>query len=300
MLVNTFLPFAFAPLILTLPLAGLAWSRGAHWLGGLASLSGAILFGHFFLLYGALFLPRLAGGRPGPGPTLLLQTFNVGWDQREPERIAAAVADVNADVVALVEMDEDTSSYLGQALASQYPYVVLEEKGSSGLLSRLEILEVEWIPFGDNPLLLRVVIDWEKTPLTVFVVHLQVPEFKTWSATGVPLGLEDTERWGWVREIRRRALSVAGPVIVMGDFNMAPSNPAYDEIAAYLTDAFRAAGWGFGFTWPQGAGYHGIYVPFRLVRIDYVFHSPDLYPLTVGLGCDSGSDHCYLTVRLRR
>ncbi len=61
-------------------------------------------------------------------------------------------------------------------------------------------------------------------------------------------------------------------------------------VHAGLTDAFRAAGQGFGFTWP--ATLHDAYLsPPPLARIDYIFHTPHFYPRRAWVGPAIGSDH---------
>jgi len=58
------------------------------------------------------------------------------------------------------------------------------------------------------------------------------------------------------------ARKAPGSAVVVGDFNMPRLSPAYRRISAGYRDAFRAAGWGFGYTYRSNR-------PFQ--RIDYVF-----------------------------
>ena len=48
----------------------------------------------------------------------------------------------------------------------------------------------------------------------------------------------------------------------MGDFNNPPRGRLYQRLAGCFQDAFRAAGWGLGETYPVGT---------PLLRIDYLF-----------------------------
>ncbi|MDQ3248737.1 MAG: endonuclease/exonuclease/phosphatase family protein, partial [Chloroflexota bacterium] len=65
-----------------------------------------------------------------------------------------------------------------------------------------------------------------------------------------------------------------GPVIVVGDFNSTDQSDVYQTLTTALTDAHRAAGWGFGHTFPAYAGWwRNLPILTRLVRIDMIFSS---------------------------
>lgn len=57
------------------------------------------------------------------------------------------------------------------------------------------------------------------------------------------------------------------PVLVCGDFNSIPSSYTYHYLSELLKDGFRTAGNGYMYTFRHGK---------KLLRIDYIFHSPDL------------------------
>jgi endonuclease/exonuclease/phosphatase (EEP) superfamily protein YafD len=79
------------------------------------------------------------------------------------------------------------------------------------------------------------------------------------------------------------------PFLVAGDFNLVPLHRAYRPLARVARDSWREAGWGFGFTWPTRRG-DGRLPP--LVRIDYLWHSPTLRPISIRvLPDETGSDH---------
>lgn len=80
-------------------------------------------------------------------------------------------------------------------------------------------------------------------------------------------------------------------MIVVGDFNTAPTEPAFDRFVAGLVDAHRAVGIGPGWTWrpsrlePLGIG---------LLRIDLALSGPGATPTRIGERCDLPGDHCQL------
>ena len=67
----------------------------------------------------------------------------------------------------------------------------------------------------------------------------------------------------------------------------------YGLLSDRLADAHRAAGWGFGHTFPAYAGsYRGIPIVARQMRIDMVFLVQELVPLRCYTGSTGGeSDH---------
>lgn len=57
------------------------------------------------------------------------------------------------------------------------------------------------------------------------------------------------------------------PVLACGDFNSIPSSYTYHYLTDFLKDGFKTAGNGYMYTFRYGK---------KLLRIDYIFHSPDL------------------------
>lgn len=65
--------------------------------------------------------------------------------------------------------------------------------------------------------------------------------------------------------IRQLALASPYSVVVCGDFNSLPSSYTYAELSDILKDGFRTSGRGYMYTFRYFK---------RLLRIDYIFHSP--------------------------
>ena len=146
------------------------------------------------------------------------------------------------------------------------------------------------------------------------------------SATVTPRGLGGASPWSW--HIRYRGILVDGPfglptlrhdrsaiapsaavrqtidpilaagtpLVLLGDFNMVDREVGYAELSAGLIDAQRAVGLGPGLTWrPESVEW----LPFGLLRIDYVFSANGLEPIAIGPDCTPrGSDHCLLHATL--
>jgi len=91
-----------------------------------------------------------------------------------------------------------------------------------------------------------------------------------------------------------------------GDFNMSDLSEAYQIVASQMTDSYRVAGFGMGFTHPefvQGNSYGQVFpndfpIP-HLVRLDYVFYSQGIHATEAKVWHESGgSDHRPVFVRL--
>jgi vancomycin resistance protein VanJ len=90
-----------------------------------------------------------------------------------------------------------------------------------------------------------------------------------------------------VRRTQTEALLAAtrrerGTLIVCGDFNTPPRGHVYAMLADRWTDAFGAAGSGFGYTFASAM---------PVLRIDYVWLSRDLRPAGARVPAAAGSDH---------
>jgi endonuclease/exonuclease/phosphatase family metal-dependent hydrolase len=79
------------------------------------------------------------------------------------------------------------------------------------------------------------------------------------------------------------------PTIVCGDFNDTPMSYAYNQFDKLLIDAFRESGFGIGTTYigkvPAG-------------RIDYIFHTPNLFSTEFKIQKEKLSDHRAISCKL--
>ncbi len=87
------------------------------------------------------------------------------------------------------------------------------------------------------------------------------------------------EQADFVRQLIR---SSSVPVIVCGDFNDTPASYAYHRVKGLLTDGFRQAGSGFGYTFRELR---------RLFRIDYIFYSSNFQGIRYDSPALPYSDH---------
>ncbi len=292
-LLNTFSPFLFPPLLLILPLA--IWARSKSVL-----IAGSIAAGLVLLLYGSQFLTQPAPVSAATNGTLTVMTFNLGPGQARPEQNLAAIEEEEPDIVAVQELVPATVKLLGERLVQRYPYSILDLRaGTTGLMTRYPIIKTDWFrPAGRGRPVLQATVDANGVPIHVLAVHPLPPDISWYNKYPLPTGLDDDEQELEANDILRRATSLRGPVLIMGDFNMSDQSPVYAVVSTALKDSYRDAGWGFGFTFPNNLRVHGIPVPGPFIRIDYVFHSDQLSAQFAQVSCKGGSDHCYLIVKL--
>lgn len=233
--------------------------------------------------------------------TITLMTFNLGWDVTPPDLLAQTIAASPADIVAVQEVTAEAAAVLSTELAAAYHYRILDPSvGTTGLLSKLPIVSTQWLSPPNGRPFLHAVVNREGVELHVFAIHFYPPGIVWWESLPLPRGLIETGLEGEAAILLQQAAAVSGPVIVLGDFNMSDQSRAYAAMSAVLQDGFREAGIGLGWTFPNNFYLAGVRIPFPLVRIDYVFHSPQLAATSARVNCIAGqSDHCAVLVGLR-
>ena len=164
----------------------------------------------------------------------------------------------------------------------------------------------------------RFEVDFPEGPTAVWVVHVRSPrtDFKKY---------REWQRWKWIwdrpadlhqREtlqgywqeqaaaieyLKSQIAADTLPVLVLGDWNVPDSGPRYAEVTRGLIDAHRAAGTGYGYTFP-GDLQVGLAAGRPWMRIDYILAQADAWEV---LHCQvqddaANSQHRAVLARLRR
>ena len=235
---------------------------------------------------------------PPPGPTLTAMSFNirhgVGADGRlDLDRVAAAIAASEAEVVGLQEVDRhfsersnfvDQATYLAGLLGMQVvfgpnldlpPLVdgLPRRQYGNAILSRSEIRS------SRNVLLPRLGASEQRGLLiaTTEVGGAEVTVLSTHLQFDAP-----AERLLQVEAIVAEMASIETNVVLLGDLNAEPGSPEVGLLAGRLTDAWAAAGTGDGYT-------YSVSDPHK--RVDYVFSSDGLAARTAMVVDSDASDH---------
>ncbi|MFL7791246.1 MAG: endonuclease/exonuclease/phosphatase family protein [Anaerolineae bacterium] len=243
----------------------------------------------FLWLFGGLFFPQLSA--PAHTGILTVMTYNVANDSIAPGDLVSVLRASGADIIALQELSGEHATAIERDLGDLYPHQALHGYGipGKGLLSRYPILEEElfYLEAHRLPYLRTVVaVDGEgwgqgEIDVTVIVAHPPPPEIGRLGYSVNPHAVLEITSLAQMSK-------AGGPSILMGDFNMVDQSDNYHILAdAGLKDAFRAAGWGFGATWPARR-----MEPLQpVVRLDYIWYSPHIQAVRAWVGPEAGSDH---------
>jgi len=283
-LTTVFEPFILLSGLVAAPLALLGGSR-----------AGVILS---VLLVGLALLRWLPGWLSLPPATtadrLTVAAWNIEAGARGGQRAAGGVQDVGVDLLGLEELQPQMSDALlaDEAITARFPYRVLAPDDSVygiGLLSRFRIIEQS---ASNRPTFLRALVDLpgSERPLAVFVVHPLPARID--SVAGLPVSLDPSYRDADLDYMRAQIdidLGAGRPVLVLGDLNTTERELAYADFSTGLRDAHLDAGFGPGLTWRPDELKS---LPLGVLRIDYVFSSPDLVARSSEVSCNGLSDHC--------
>lgn len=299
-LLTSFTPILFLPLLIFWPL-GIGVRHPTYWP---ALLLPTLVF---LYLYGVLFIPRSIPAYQRDPPPLRLMTFNI-WGGSHRANSANVLLEQNLpDVVTLQELTPMMQRLLLKTVGSAYPYYAFDAAAGHGGLGVLSRYPLERIT---SDLLIdlscrqyRVTVDathhfrlYNCHPESTNLRHLA----STWSTL-----IQQTQDTFRLRTLLAQRLvqeiqAHNEPTIVMGDFNTTDQSDAYHALRRALGDAQRAAGWGFGHTYPSGPGrFRNIPILPRQLRIDMILYSRDFVALQSAVGTTHGeSDHLPFTAML--
>lgn len=281
------LPWLFAPLVALLPAVLL---RRSLLLLALVAAPTAL----FLLTYGHLYLPHWPVR--AAGPTFTVMTYNVLYRNSDADGIAAAIEAHAPDFFGLRELEPPVVQALESRFADRYPYRRVEP--GCGFFSRYPILEYEAFRLDEGHWAQQCLLDIDGYQVTVLSVHPRSPPLRGFHPFGLPLGIPtgfaNQGRDADVRDLLSRLEGMDGPLVLIGDFNLTDQQSLYAVLTRHLRDAHRESGWGMGFTFTR---FPRLGLP--AWRIDYVFHSPDLVPLSTTVGDYGGSDHRPVIARLK-
>ncbi|MFP4417185.1 MAG: endonuclease/exonuclease/phosphatase family protein [Chitinispirillaceae bacterium] len=237
----------------------------------------------------------------GRDRTLRIMTYNVhsclGMDGRlSPERIARVIAAYDPDIIALQELDVgrlrsggvDQAHQIARALDMEFhfhpSFIIEEEQYGNALLSRFPMKVIKkgslpQTPGAEKRGALWVRISYSDRQLDIVNTHLGLRAGERLHQIQHLLGPE------WIGGRNENS----PPIILCGDFNTVSRSRVYNEITMVFADSKRAVKKRFFSRTLLG-----------LVRIDYVFVSPEIHVSDVRVPRNhlirSASDHFPLIV----
>jgi len=250
-------------------------------------------------LFGELFIPKKASIS---AYNISVMTYNLNFNTNHNSKIIFSIHASEADVIALQELNVTTAELIKIELIKKYPFQILNpanDVSGMGIISRLPIKQSN----DDLPgvwLGRPQIIDLELNGELIKIINIH--------STSIVLDSFSTIKEGVIsREEQAHFLidyiqKYNYPTIIMGDFNLTDQNHAYKILTNKLTDAWRRKGFGFGHTFPGGAGrykIYGKYIPQWLFRIDYIFYTSRFNIKKIYLGeWDGISDHRPIVAKL--
>ena len=228
---------------------------------------------------------------------LAILSWNLELGARAGEAAVDGLRGIDADVVALQELGPDHAAAIeaDPELRARFPFRELAPRNGvegMGLLSAYPIVRSELLT---DPMAIEAVLDVDGRPVTVISGHPFPGRIRM--AGPLPVSFDPSARDQSLARFRARvdaAIARGETVIVAGDFNTAPTEPAFEQLVAGLADAHAEVGLGPGWTWRpsrlEGLG-------LGVLRIDLALSGPGARPVAVGERCDLPGDHCRLEAR---
>lgn len=288
-------PFLFIFLPVSLALALLARSRITLAMGGILSIIAA-----FWL--GGIFLPRAAA--QAVDEPISFVVINASAKDLARVTVEPWINSRPADIVLMQETYMVRLTPGLEDLRESYPYQAIQTtslnyRGNS-TLSIYPIEEANQEGFEQTSAFTRVVIDINGTRVAVYNVSLDAPV--SGGSMQSPLSLlshyDTALRDQQLDALLDRLESETLPTVVGGEFNLTEFDPAYNRLADVLTDSFREAGTGMGFTFPARGAYalNGMLRP--IMRLDYLWHNRSFRSISAVVGDDVGSDRLPIIVQV--
>lgn len=242
-------------------------------------------------LYLAVTCGTWIGGNIEPVPigdksTLRVLTWNLGLGICDVDQVADEVLRVEADVVLLQEARIDQARGLFERLGETLPHFehFKDDRFSKAYLSRIEPANIEFTVPEDTKNFLEVTVPFDDQAVTIASFHTN----KTFAVLGYA--------WSGAPRMMEQIDRAAGNPhnLVVGDFNMTERNGVYgDFVELGLIDSYRELHADPGFTFPTFGRYRDLPLP-PLIRIDYLWHTPDMRCVAIERTDASQSDHCGL------
>jgi vancomycin resistance protein VanJ len=253
-------------------------------------------------LFGVCFPPHISSVSHVPAGKRQISalTWNFLADNKRSGSLRRILNEKTPDIVTLQEADPEGLELADDILQS-YPYHLFSQSDNlppgEVILSKYPILKYG-IHTGSRSLWDIDRILWARLDLgqgkTLMVVNAHpISAINTTYGCFYCPQLRDKQ----IQEINRFATSLVQQgenVLLLGDMNITDRESTYVDLAKGLRDTQLVVGNGSGHSW----GLRQLNRFWAFVRIDYMFISPAITPLSLSTDCEaSGSDHCVLVGR---
>jgi vancomycin resistance protein VanJ len=254
----------------------------------------------------AVFVLRLGGEwlslPPAPAAhgerSIDVITWNVEAGAAPPPSIVAMLNEHPADVLVLEELTFRVAEAIeaDPGIAARYPHQALFPTRTVTGIGLLSAFPISSAISALDPARFEATLDVDGRPVVVVGAHPFPAEIVRLG--GIPAGLAPSTRNADLALLRQRVLELdaqGSDVLFIGDFNTAPTEPAFGRLTAGLHDAHADAGIGPGWTWrPAPLEFLGT----GLLRIDLILSTSRLRATRTSIDCPQRGDHCLFEATL--
>lgn len=221
---------------------------------------------------------KLARTQPAPSTeSIRIAGLNVFFRNSNYAGVATWMQQDQPDIVVLLEATTKWQTALTELTPEwRYQYMAIKP-GRSGklILSRLPIDQVTTLPSTDV-----------RSPTPVATFKHQGTQFRVAAIHTIwPMGQDRTDaRNESLQELGRLAADDGPPLIAVGDFNISPFSPHFEQLISLGSLNRSAAGLGWKPTWP-------VFLPMAGIQIDHLLVSPAITVKAMKTRSELGSDH---------
>ena len=226
------------------------------------------------------------------GMRLRVMTYNIKWAKRNLQAVLSDITTNKPDLMLMQDSGNGLNPEFRQFLTGWNVQAVDQYIIASRL--PLTDMDVRWISNPDHSHRVeRCILHANGQEIVVYSCHLASPRYGLAAMKhprkGMGMLIENMEtRVRQSRQLAEILKTERLPMIVTGDFNAPVQSIACRNLFSLgLTDAFSAAGAGYGYTYGETTK-----VGHSYVRIDHIFTSPQWQVLASWAGDSAGSDHC--------
>lgn len=235
--------------------------------------------------------------------TVRILTWNTHYTTDDTAKFSQVLTAWQPDLVTLQEVSLFLHKKLARELSDRYPYQVVDTLSSSEALVILSRYPVVDRAFDSGYLrgcrCQQVTLDLRGQRVSLINTHVPSPRISINLYRRVPrIYRFDTQfQHNTVDALLTRSGLSDQPLILAGDLNLMDQQEPYQRLTQQLDDAFAAAGWGLGFTFPAGRRFQGLAIP-PFVRIDHILFSEHWQALQAQSGPQLDSDHLFVVADL--
>lgn len=218
-------------------------------------------------------------GNPNPSssPVYRVLLANVLQRNREFDRVRELIRSADPDIILLIEINQNWVDQL-QPVLGKYPHSVKplrEDSYGLGLFSKFPFIITELAEFGEAKVPSVVArLELNGQPITIIGTHPPPPK-KAWMAH---------QRDAQLKEIARSIANQPGPAMLLGDLNLSPWSPHFQETLRLGRLKDSRQGWSWQPSWPVDR------LPF-LIPIDHILVTGGIAVHRRWRGPNTGSDH---------